>query len=146
MGYKDIACVLEECGRNLVPEPLLSTVLLGANAILLSGSDRQKEELLPLVASGRLLLALAYHERGARHDVHVDKTRAVERGGTYALSGTKVLVFDGHAADKLIVAARTSGSENDRDGIRCSSSMPARRVSASAGSGRSTRAGLPSSS
>src|SRR5262245_61469357 len=98
MGYKDLACVLEECGRNLVPEPLLSTVLLGANTVLLAGSERQKQELLPLVASGRMLLALAYHERGVRNDVHAVETRAIERGTTFVLEGTKALVIDGHAA------------------------------------------------
>src|SRR5689334_20530480 len=35
MGYVEMACVLEELGRNLVPEPLLSSLLLGANAVLL---------------------------------------------------------------------------------------------------------------
>jgi alkylation response protein AidB-like acyl-CoA dehydrogenase len=117
MGYKDLACVLEECGRNLVPEPLLSTVLLGANTVLLAGSERQKQDLLPLVAAGRMLLALAYHERGARNDVHVVETRAIERDTTYVLNGSKALVIDGHAAERLIVSARTSGGAQDRDGI-----------------------------
>src|SRR5512139_3433647 len=44
MGYLEMACVLEECGRNLVPEPLLSTVLLGANAVLLAGTAEQKNK------------------------------------------------------------------------------------------------------
>src|SRR5689334_4111523 len=58
MGYVEMACVLEECGRSLVPEPLLSTVLLGANAVLLGGSDAQKKEILPSVAEGSRTMAL----------------------------------------------------------------------------------------
>jgi acyl-CoA dehydrogenase len=108
MGYKDLACVLEECGRNLVPEPLLSTVLLGTNAVLCGGSGAQKEALLPDVAAGRTILALAYHERGRREDHAAMQTRASKRGNAWTLNGTKSLVFDGHAADKLIVAARAA--------------------------------------
>ena len=59
MGHLEVACVLEECGRNLVPEPFLSTVLLGANAILLAGSEAQRAELLPSVVDGSMLVTLA---------------------------------------------------------------------------------------
>jgi alkylation response protein AidB-like acyl-CoA dehydrogenase len=117
MGQLELACVLEECGRNLVPEPLLSTVLLGANALLLAGSDEQKRELLPRIVDGSLLLALAYHERRARYDVCRVRTTARRRGSGWVLSGEKTLVFDGHVAERLVVSARTSGDEADRDGI-----------------------------
>lgn len=121
MGYLEAACVLEECGRNLVPEPLLSTVLLGANAILLGGSEEQRSELLPSVVDGSLLLALAYHERGARYDCCHVATRALRQGAAadagWVLSGEKALVLDGHTADRLIVSARVGGATADRDGI-----------------------------
>ncbi len=117
MGYLDLACVLEECGRNLVPEPLISTLLLGANAVLLGGSEEQKSEILPRVAEGSMLLALAYHERGARYDCCRCETRAERGENGYTLQGEKVLVFDGMAADKLLVSARESGAANDRNGI-----------------------------
>jgi len=117
MGYLEMACVLEECGRNLVPEPLLSTVLLGANAILLGGSDEQRASQLPQVVDGSLLLALAYHERGARYDPFEVATTATRRGAGYVLSGEKTLVFDGHVADRLVVSARTSGQTDACDGI-----------------------------
>jgi alkylation response protein AidB-like acyl-CoA dehydrogenase len=117
MGYAEMACVMEECGRNLVQEPLLSTVLLGANTILLGGSDAQKSELLPQVADGSLLLALAYHETGARYSTSKVRTNAVVRGDGFTLSGEKTLVFDGHTADKLIVSARTSGADDDTAGV-----------------------------
>lgn len=117
MGYTDMACVLEECGRNLVPEPLLSTVLLGANAVLLAGRDEQKRALLPGVADGSKLLALAYHERGSRYEPTRIVARAVRRGSSYTIDGTKTFVLDGHAADLLIVAARTAGEAPSAEGI-----------------------------
>jgi alkylation response protein AidB-like acyl-CoA dehydrogenase len=112
LGYADMACVLEECGRQLVPEPLLSTVLLGANSVLLAGSESQKQEVLPAVADGSLLLALAYHEQRSRYELAKVETTAVERGGGYVLNGEKTLVWDGHIADRLVVSARTSAGAN----------------------------------
>ena len=56
LGYMDQMVVLEEMGRGLMPEPFLSTVLLGATALLLGGSAAQKKAHLPAVAAGERLL------------------------------------------------------------------------------------------
>jgi len=66
LGYTELMVVLEELGRGLVPEPMLSTVLLGAEAVRLGGSEAQRSEHLPPVAGGERLLALAYQERRSR--------------------------------------------------------------------------------
>ena len=68
MGMTEMATVLEECGRNLVPEPLLSTVLLGAMPVALAGSEEQRRAVLPAVVDGSLIMALAYQEQGSRYD------------------------------------------------------------------------------
>ncbi len=117
MGSVEMACVLEECGRTMVPEPLLSTVLLGANAVLLAGSDAQKGEILPSVADGTRTMTLAWQERGSRYERTVSATRAEKKGDGYVLSGEKTLVLDGATARTLVVVARTSGAEADRDGL-----------------------------
>lgn len=117
MGYVDLACVLEECGRNLVPEPLLSTVALGANAVLLAGSEEQKRDVLPRVAAGSLVMTVAYQEKTSRYDLSKVASRAERRGSGYALSGEKTLVLDAHVADLLVVAARTSGASGQPQGI-----------------------------
>ncbi len=117
LGYLEMAAVLEECGRNLVPEPLLSTVLLGANTILLAGSEAQKRDSLPRVVDGSLLLALAYHERGARYDVHAIRCLGQRKSGGFVLTGEKTLVFGGHTADRLVIAARTGGEHTEAAGI-----------------------------
>ena len=70
LGYADAVVVLEELGKVLAPEPFLSTVLLAGNALLLGGTPAQKQALLPRVASGEAVLALAHHEPCARHRVH----------------------------------------------------------------------------
>ncbi len=45
------------------------------------------------------------------------KTQAKKNGGDYQLSGKKRWVLDGHAADHIVVSARTSGGDRDRDGV-----------------------------
>lgn len=117
MGTTELACVLEECGRNLVPEPLVSTLGLGTSAILLGGTEAQKSELLPRVADGSLILTVAYQERGSRFASSRVETKATRRGDGVVLSGEKVLVLDGHAADSFVVSARISGAPADSQGV-----------------------------
>ncbi|MYI01975.1 MAG: acyl-CoA dehydrogenase family protein, partial [Gammaproteobacteria bacterium] len=104
-GNTGLGLVLEETGRTLVDSPLIATVLLGANAILESGSEAQKAELLPRIVAGELLLAFALDERFA-HDPGRIETVAVPRNGGFALNGGKTFVLDGHVADRIVVVAR----------------------------------------
>jgi len=115
-GYTGLGIVLEEAGRSLLSSPLIATVLLGATALSSGGSEALKQELLPLVVNGELLLALAVDEV-AHHDPQRVQVSAAEVDGGYLLSGTKVMVLDGHIADKLIVSARSGGSHADQEGI-----------------------------
>ena len=115
-GYKGLGVVTEETGRTLAASPLFATVWLGGTIVNLGGSDAQKAELLPKIASGELLLALGLEE-SHRHNPYGVAASAQASGDGYTISGSKKFVLDGHVADKLIVAARTSGSAGDRDGI-----------------------------
>lgn len=115
-GYKGLGVVTEETGRTLAASPLFATVWTGATAINLGGSDAQKSDLLPKVAAGECLLALAVEE-GTRHAPYTIGTKATEAGGGYTITGKKTFVLDGHVADKLVVVARTSGKKKDRDGL-----------------------------
>jgi acyl-CoA dehydrogenase len=117
LGYLDLMVVMEELGRGLAPEPMLGTVLLGANALLLAGSEAQRHAHLGPVAAGDRLLALAHRERGARHLRHHVEARAVPVAGGWTLEGVKSQVLDGHVADHLIVSARTDGAADDAAGV-----------------------------
>ena len=117
LGYLDLMVVMEELGRGLMPEPVVSSVLLGGNTILLGGTAAQQAAHLPGVASGERLLALAYQEAGGRHRPHHVETRAAAAGDGWVLTGEKVHVLDGHVADHLVVSARTGGQADDADGI-----------------------------
>lgn len=108
--------IMEEVGRCLSATPLMSTAILGASLIQKSGSVSQKEALLSAIASGDLITALALDET-AHHNPSLIKTTAKKDGDNFVLNGEKVMVLDGHIADKIIVAARSSGADNDESGI-----------------------------
>ena len=116
-GATEIMVIMEGFGRGLVLEPFFATVVLGGNLILQAGSDAQKEDLLPNLADGSMKLAFAYAERQARFDLNDVETKAEKSGDGYTINGAKGVVFGAASADKIIVAARTSGDTRDADGI-----------------------------
>ena len=115
-GYKGLGVVTEETGRTLAASPLFATVWLGGTALNRGGSEAQKAALLPPLAAGKLLLALALDE-SHRHNPHAIATEARKASGGFLLNGKKTFVLDGHVADKLLVVARTSGGSDSRAGL-----------------------------
>ncbi|HVK99952.1 MAG TPA: acyl-CoA dehydrogenase [Dongiaceae bacterium] len=113
----DLMLMQEQFGTALVTEPLIPTLILGGRLIELLGDAAQKETLLAAVIQGELQLALAYNERIARNNPAVVGTTAKREGDSYVLNGEKVVVLNGHAADKILVTARTSGDTNSENGI-----------------------------
>ncbi|MCA9534333.1 MAG: acyl-CoA dehydrogenase [Myxococcales bacterium] len=109
LGFFDLAVVLEQCGRRLMPEPLVSTLLLGAQALMLGGTSEQQAAWLPGIGAGEKLVALGFDERGARGNPAAGKTRAVRTGSGFTLTGSKVGVLDAHVADLIIVSAHVDG-------------------------------------
>src|SRR6185312_3369877 len=105
LGYTEVGLVLEACGRTLAPTPFLSSVLLGAGVLMEAGDSALQRELLPPLAAGKLLLALAFEE-GPRFAPHRVSARAERVGHGYRLHGRKTYVLDGGSADALIVSAR----------------------------------------
>ncbi|MDT8427564.1 MAG: acyl-CoA dehydrogenase [Pseudomonadales bacterium] len=103
-GYGGLGIVMEETGRTLVPTPLLSTVVLCGSAITLGGSEEQKKLLLPQIASGKLVMALALEET-AFHRPTEFNCRVERQGDSFRLEGSKQFVLDGHIADRFIVVA-----------------------------------------
>jgi alkylation response protein AidB-like acyl-CoA dehydrogenase len=115
-GVLGLAQVMEAAGRTLAASALVSTALLGASLLTTAGSADQKAEHLPPLVAGERLFALALEE-GSRHQPYRIAAKAEKQGRSYQLNGQKTFVLDGHIADVLIVAARTSGGRDDRDGI-----------------------------
>jgi acyl-CoA dehydrogenase len=115
-GYSGLGLVLEETGRTLVPTPLVSTVLLSATVINLAGSEAQKTQLLPGIASGESVMALALEETAIHNPLHIE-LKAVKNGSGYMLHGDKQFVLDANVAGHFIVVARTDGETGHQEGI-----------------------------
>ena len=115
-GYKGLGVVTEESGRTLTASPLYASVWVGGTLINVAGSDAQKAEMLPQLAAGEMLLALALEE-SHKHDPYGISTTATASGDGFILDGRKTFVLDGHVADKLIVVARTSAEVGSQQGL-----------------------------
>ena len=106
-GFVEQVVVLEEMGRALLCAPYFSSCVLAANALLQSGDEDAKKELLPGIASGETRATLAFTEESGRWDEGGITLQATPAGDSWTLDGTKMYVLDGHTANLLIVAARS---------------------------------------
>lgn len=113
LGHCDLICIAEEFGKGLMPEPLVSCVVLAGSAILLGGTEEQKESLLPPIASGELVATLGAYELAGRYDLSHCETRAEASNGGYILNGEKTFVPIANSADTILVTARVAGSSGD---------------------------------
>jgi alkylation response protein AidB-like acyl-CoA dehydrogenase len=101
LGLVELAILMEETGRVLLPGPLFATAVLGARAVLRAGSEAQRRSLLPRIAEGRLRLGFA--DAG---DPDEDELRLARQGGGHVLSGRRRFALEAAEADALLVAAR----------------------------------------
>jgi len=116
LGMVELVALVEVMGEALLCAPFFSSICLGAQALLVAGTDAQKREHLPAIAEGSLLATLADLEPNGRFDASGIETVARRGGDGFTLSGTKRYVVDGHRADLLVVAARREGSA-DEEGV-----------------------------
>ena len=116
-SFLDLAVLLEEIGRSLTPGPFFSTVVLGGFTVQDAGTEEQKRDILTRICSGQLLMTLALTEASATYEPWGIETTATREGDSFKLSGQKLFVPDAHAADILLVAARTSQSDDPAEGI-----------------------------
>jgi alkylation response protein AidB-like acyl-CoA dehydrogenase len=115
-GHVGMGQIVEQAGRTLTASPLFATAVLGVTAINAAGSEQQKVELLGAIASGEITTALAVDETAHHAPAQVSMSASKQTGG-YRLVGSKRFVVDGGTADKLVVAARTSGAAGDAQGV-----------------------------
>ena len=106
LGPLDLAILMEETGRALMPGPLFSSLVLGAAVIAQAGSDEQKQRWMPEIAAGRLTVAVARLEEGVDWGPAGLGARIVAAGHDFSLSASKLFVIDGHSAGLFVVPAR----------------------------------------
>ena len=109
--------IMEAFGKGLVVEPFLETMIMSGGIIDGHGSVEQKSVLLEPAIAGDMQLALAYAEPQSRFNLSDVVTEAKADGENFILNGYKSVVMNGPSANKIIISARTSGSQLDENGI-----------------------------
>ena len=117
MSFLDLAVLLEEMGRALVPGPFVPTVLLAGQPILVAGTEEQKQQFLPKIASGEMIMTLAFMEKNGGVEAADISAKVTAAGDSYSISGTKMFVPDAHVADYILCVARTKDGADKEDGI-----------------------------
>ena len=102
-GAIDLMAVMEAFGEALVVEPYLPTLMAG----LMVARSPLAASVLPPLVEGKLRLAFAHGEKGARYDLGAVKTIARKSGEGWTLDGEKAGVLGAPMADKLVVSAKT---------------------------------------
>src|SRR5215469_14444104 len=116
-GAVETMIVMEAFGRALVLEPYVPTVVVAGGLIREAGSEAQKREWLPRIASGDAVIAFAFAEPQGRYNLADLATTAIKRGTGYVLNGQKAVVIGAPFADTFIATARTAGERRDANGV-----------------------------
>ena len=106
-GAVDLMGVMEAAGDALLVEPYLATVALGAQFVARAGRDAQKKSILPAIVEGKLKIAFAHTEKGARYNLAKVDAQANKAGSGWEITGEKFVVLGAPSADKLVVSAKT---------------------------------------
>ena len=113
----DTLVLMEQFGKGLVLEPFLANVVLGGGSIKRGASKEIKDSIIPSLIDGSLQITLAYAEEQSRFDIEDVATAAREENSDFIINGKKSMVLNAESADKIVVVARTSGSQVDEEGI-----------------------------
>lgn len=103
----EMGVLLEEMGRLVNPGPFFASAVLATTAIEEVATSEQKAELLPSLASGESIAALAIFESARNWTPGRSATTARRDGGEWVLTGSKRAVLAGADADILLVTAAT---------------------------------------
>ena len=111
LGLAEAAIVAEGLGRAMAPEPFTAAAVLAAQALIAGDNAALKEALLPRVASGEVVPALAWQENPGEFDVGAVATRAVSFEGGYRLNGGKRFIAGAAGADGYLISVQTAAHE-----------------------------------
>jgi alkylation response protein AidB-like acyl-CoA dehydrogenase len=109
MGFFELALIVEQVGTTTAPVPFIETVIMAGLPLEKFGSEAQKQEFLPRIVEGKVILSAALVEDGA--DPKVPETRAVATADGFKISGTKICVPAGDLAEAVLVPASNEAGE-----------------------------------
>ncbi len=113
MSVLEGVVVYEEFGRSLAPTPHFVSCVLGAGTLLAAGTEEQRQEWLPKLASGDAIFSVAWLEPGNGYGPKGVQLRAERDGDDFVLSGVKRHALFASSADRLVVPVRTGDGEQD---------------------------------
>ena len=111
-----LGLISEELGRVIAPVPFHST-MVAALTIAASGTEQQKQSILPHVSSGDMILTWAFQELNPKLSPEAIRTTAAETDDGYIIDGTKMFVDNYVSADKILIACRTSSATDKSEGL-----------------------------
>ncbi len=109
LKFSEIIHLLEQSGRFLSPEPLVSTAVMGAGALLHGENDVCKSEYLPKLAAGEWKVAVAWQENIASMSLEAEAVTAKETDDGYVVSGKKLFIPSAGGADAFVISAKAGG-------------------------------------
>ncbi|MFQ5880368.1 MAG: acyl-CoA dehydrogenase family protein [Dehalococcoidia bacterium] len=98
---------LARCRAMGLPMAVAAHTDMGSPHLYYSGSDEQKERLLPAIIRGEKVCAITVSEPGGGSDVAAIQTRARRDGDYYILNGSKTFITNGVYGDLYFAAVRT---------------------------------------
>ena len=111
-----LGLISEELGRVIAPVPFHST-MVAALTIAASGTEQEKQSILPHVSSGDMILTWAFQELNPKLSPEAIRTTATETDDGYIIDGTKMFVDNYVSADKILIACRTSSATDKSEGL-----------------------------
>ena len=111
-----LGIIMEEAGRAIAPVPFHST-MVPALTVAEYGTDSQRQDILPSVSRGDLVMTWAFNETDTRYVPEAVKIEAMPDGDHFILNGTKMFVDNFNVAEKCLVACRTSEASPDNQGL-----------------------------
>jgi alkylation response protein AidB-like acyl-CoA dehydrogenase len=117
LGIVELALMLEEMGRAVFPGPYFASVLLAGGALKAAGDKAQKQKYLNGIASGDVIATMGVLEDAPNWDAEGIALNAQAGGGGFVLNGMKRFVPFAHAADVMLIPARTSKNADPSKGI-----------------------------
>lgn len=124
MSALEAAVVHEELGRSLAPTPHLASCILSAAAIAAAGSDEQKQQWLPGIATGEVIITPAWLEPDRSFGCRGVAVAAGLEAGEYHLTGVKRHVQFASAATRLLVLVRSGEGDEDIDLVLVDPDLP----------------------
>lgn len=117
LGMVELALMLEEMGRAVFPGPYFASVLLAGDTLARAGDKAQKQKYLSGIARGETIATMGVLEDAPNWDAEGIQMDAKAGGGGFVLNGMKRFVPFAHAADVMLVPARTTKNADPTKGV-----------------------------